>query len=172
MFHWLRPKFGPEGPIEFRCEVVIDKPAEKVYALLDWSDPRNAKRELGNEIAAIAGAPECFRMTMPALAGHVFDMRVTQAVPPSVYAFAIAITPMVGRLAFSHEEYGVEPLEADTCRLTLVNTVTFASGLRMDEFRHEVAIMTIASHNALAKIKIHAEQGIEAVKVADGRVIV
>ena len=172
MFHWLKPKLGPGGPIEFRGEVVIEKPVEQVYALLDWADRRNAKRELGNDIAALEGASDRFRMTMPALPDHVFDMTVTEAAPHAAYAFATEITPMIGRLASSHEHYDLEPLGAGTCRLTLVHTVTFIDGLRMDEFSDEVAIMTVACHNALAKFKIHAEQGIDAVKAADARLIV
>ena len=172
MFHFFKPKPAPQGPIEFGGEVVIEKPAEEVYALLDWADPRNAKRQLGNEVAAIEGAPDRFRMTLAALPGHVFDMIVTEAVPHSAYGFATHITPSVGRLVTSHEHYRLEPLGTGTCRLTLVNTVTFIDGMRMKQLSEEVMIMSVASHNALAKLKIHAEQGAEAVTAVEDRLIV
>ena len=171
MFHFFKPKPAPQGPIEFVGEVVIEKPAEEVYALLDWADPGNAQRQLGNEVTA-AGAPDQFRMIMVELPDHLVEMIVTEAVPHSTYGFTINIAPMVGRLVTSHERYSLEPLDGGTCRLTLINTVTLADGMGDEELEYEVTLMSVASHNALAKLKIHAEQGVEAVKAVEDRLIV
>lgn len=172
MFGLLKPKPVPEGPIEFAGEVVVERAAEQVYALLDWGDPRNAMRTRGNHVTPVEVEAGRYRMIMAAIPDHVFDISVTEAEPHAGYAFAIMASPRLGRVVTSHERYGLEPLGAAACRLTLLNTVIFVDGMRPTELREEVAMMTVASHNALAKLKLQAERGIEAVKAAEDRLIV
>ena len=77
-----------------------------------------------------------------------------------------------GRLAASHELYTLEQLGEQACRLELVNTVTFNGELRPKALAHETMMMTVSVHNALAKLKLHAEGGIAAVRAVEQDVVV
>lgn len=164
MFGWLKPERAPEGPYQFVGAIEIDRPAAEVFPLLDLADPRYAKRELGERVEEVDGAPGNFRMVIGAVPDLLFELTVTERVADAWIGFDCTITPPVGRLAASHELYTLEQLGPDTCRLELVNTVTFASKLRPGALRDETAIMTIAVQSALAKLKLHAEDGADAVR--------
>ena len=62
MFGLFQRKAEPLGPFEFEHETVIDRPAAEVYPLVDWADPRNAKRALGNKVEQVGSSPARFRM--------------------------------------------------------------------------------------------------------------
>jgi hypothetical protein len=171
MFGFLRPKLAPDGPVEIRREVEIAAPAEDAYALVDWADPRNGQRALGGEITPLAGVPGRFRCVLAALPGHPFEIAVTEAVPPGAYAFTCEAVPRVGRLVRSHERYTFEPMTRSSCRLTLVMTATLAGPLRMKDHEHEVGTITRACRSALAKLKIHAEEGVEAARAVQDRIL-
>ena len=50
MFGWFKKKPVPSGPITFDFDVLIERPPADVYALVDWGDPLNAKRQLGHTV--------------------------------------------------------------------------------------------------------------------------
>jgi hypothetical protein len=163
MFEFLKRKAEPIGPFEFGHSVAIERPAAQVYALLDWADPRNAKRALGNKVEQVGTSPDRFRMTLDLVPGHVFEMIVTDAVPGEVYAFENRITPPPGRLVSSRESYSLEPLDETSCLLSLLVSATFTGGLSDEEMAMEVMMMTMSCGSALEKLKVQAEQGVEAV---------
>ena len=102
MFGILKRKAEPLGPFAFGHSVEIERPAAEVYALLDWADPRNAKRALGNKVEQVGTDPDRYRMQLDMVPGHTFEMIVSEAVPGEVYAFENEITPPVGWLVTSH----------------------------------------------------------------------
>lgn len=159
MFGLFKPKLAPEGPVQFTMEMMIDCPAEEVYRLVDWADPKNAKVELGNTVAPAAGHPGRFRMHMPAMPDLSFEFDVTDAEPGVAYGFHCHVTPTVGRLDSSHELYRFESVDESECRLVLINTVHFLPGLTVKQMDEEVRRMSLACHNALVKLKVHAELG-------------
>lgn len=171
MFGLFRPKPAPEGPVVFELEVLVEKPAADVYALIDWSDERNAKRALGSEVHAIEGLPGAFQMIWTPAPDMLFTMDVTHEEPHHRYAFDIAITPRPGKLVSSNEDYRFEAVDDASCRVKLVDTVEFEPGMTMREFKHEVAVMTQACHQALLKLKLHAEHGAEAAAELEGKVL-
>lgn len=172
MFGWFKPKPAPEGPVIFDFDIEIERPASQVYALIDWADPRNAKRQLGHQVSEVDGVPGCFTMVMNGLDGHVLEISVTEAEPGRIYAFNSEFRPRVGRLVSAHESYEFEPRGEGSCLLRLVTVVNFDDGLTMKQFKEEVLLMSLASHNALGKFKIHAEEGLEALKEADQKLVV
>lgn len=151
----------PMGPFEFSHSIQIERPAADVYALVDWADPRNSKRALGNKVEQVA--PDRFRMHLDLVPDHRFEMIVTEAVPGKRYAFENEITPSAGQLVSSHETYSVEPLGENSCHLGLTVAVWFNGGLSAEEMAAEVMIMGMSGQNALAKLKVMAEEGAEAV---------
>ncbi len=163
MFGILKRKAEPLGPFEFEHSIEIEKPAAEVYPLIDWADARNAKRALGNKVERVGSSPDRFRLHLDLVPDHRFEMIVTDEVPGRTYAFENEITPPVGRLVSSHETYTVEPLGESSCRLSLIMAATFQGGLSDQEIAMEVMMMGMSGQNALAKLQIQAEQGVEAV---------
>lgn len=172
MFGFLKPQRLPEGPYQFVGAVEIARSAAEVFPLTDLADPRYAKRQLGEQVEEIDDAPGTYRMIIGAAPDLVFELAVTNRVAGAWIGFDCAITPRVGRLAVSHELYTLEELGPDACRLELVNTVTFADKLRPRALERETMMMTVSVHNALAKLKLHAEGGVEAVRAVEHEIVV
>jgi hypothetical protein len=172
MLGFLRPKLAPQEPVEFDDEVIIERPAEEGYALVDWADPRNAKRALGDEVISFGEAPDRFRVKMVMIPDYQFEIAVTEAIPHRFYCFTCETVPRIGRMAASHELYSFDSLGAGSCRLRLKVRPVFIEGLQMEHFGQELLTMTVACHNVLAKLKIHAEQSFDAVRVATGKLVV
>ena len=59
-----------EGPVEFEFSVEIGSPASEVFPLIDWADPRNAKRQLGNTVEQLEGQSDRFEMVLNGLPDH------------------------------------------------------------------------------------------------------
>ena len=169
MFGILKRKAEPFGPCEFEHSVEIEKPSAEIYALVDWSDPRNAKRALGNKVEQVGTSPDRFCLHLDLVPDHRFEMIVTEAVPGRSYAFDNEITPPVGRLVSSRETYTVEPLGESSCRLSLLVSAYFVGGMSEEEMAMEIMMMGMSGQNALAKLKIQAEQGVEAVHAIEAQ---
>jgi uncharacterized protein YndB with AHSA1/START domain len=161
VFGLLKRKAEPLGPFEFEHSIEIEQPAAAVYALVDLSDPRNAKRALGNKVTQVSA--ERFEMELDMCPGHVFGMTVTEVVPGRAYAFETDVTPPIGNLVSGNETFRVEPLGDSSCRLSLTIAAWFQGHLSAEEMAMEVMMMGMAGQNALAKLKVHAEEGVEAV---------
>jgi|SRR5687767_12739017 hypothetical protein len=163
MFGNLKRKAEPVGPFEFEHSIEIARSAAEVYSLVDWGDPANAKRALGNKVERVATSPDRYRLWLDLVPDHRFEMIVTKTVPGQSYAYETEITPSIGRLVSSHESYSIEALDGGACRLSLVVTVSFQGGLSEEDLAMEVMMMGMSGENALAKLQIQAEQGVEAV---------
>ena len=170
MFGFLKPKPAPEGPVQFDVAIEVEKPAADVYALLDWTDPRNAKRELGHKIEQIGTDPDRFRLVMTEMPKHNFDMTMIEALQDRSYAFSTDIQPPIGRLVSDQEHYSLEPLGDERCMLKLTTIAEFRSGLSMRQFEQELTMMTLACQRALIKLKLHAEQGLEALRALEAEI--
>ncbi len=166
MFGFFKPRAAPEGPFTIDFDIAIDRPADEVFGLVDFADPRNAKKQVGTVEPT---GPSTFRMQLDLLPDRVIDILVTEAEAPRVYAFEAKITPQAGRLAHSHERYEIEATGENSCILRLITNVTFEPGLTMRQFESEIMMMSSAVNNALAKLKIHAEQGVEAIREIERR---
>lgn len=167
MFGLFKPKLAPDGPVEIGADVEIDKSADEVFALIDWADPRNAKRATGNDVRQVEGKPDQFEMVMPFMDDLVFKFLVTENEPGRKYAFGCIIDPPMGNLETSHETYEFEPLGEDKCHVSLVTEVKFVDGLREKEFTCEVAAMAASVQSALQKLKLQAEHGAEVAKAIE-----
>jgi len=168
MFGLLKKRnVEPFGPCVFEHSVEIEKPAAEVYGMVDWADPRNAKRALGNKVEELA--PNEFRLHLDMVPDHRFVMIVTEAVPGKIYAYDAEITPPVGRLVACKEAYTVEPLSEGSCKLGLTTTAWFQGGMSEEAMAMEIVMMGTAGQNGVAKLKIQAEQGVEAVHAIEAQ---
>ena len=167
MFGLFKPKLALEGPYPFEIEGEIAARAADVYALLDFADPRNAMRARGATITAVGGAGQRFVMTLPQVPDLDFHIDVIEAEAPNHYTYAITIDPPVGRMAASTESYTVSDIPGGGCRVRLENAVTFQHGLREKDVPEEFGMVTVALYKTVAKLKLQAEQGVEAVLALD-----
>ena len=159
----------PFGPCEFEHSIEIERPAAELYAMVDWGDERNAKRALGNKVEQVASSPDRFRLHLDMVPDHRFEMIVTEAVPGQRYAYDCEITPPVGRLVACKEAYTVEPLGEGSCKLGLTVIAWFVGGMSEQDMAMEIMMMGTSGQNAIAKLKIQAEQGVEAVHALEAQ---
>jgi uncharacterized protein YndB with AHSA1/START domain len=163
MFGLFKPKLAPVGPHPFEIEGDIAVSAAEVFALIDFADPRNAMVARGCTVEAVEGPGRRFLMRVPQVPDLDFHIDVIESEAPNHYAYAIVIDPLVGRMASATESYTVWDVPGGGCRVRFENAVTFQEGFRERDVIEEFARVTVASHNSLAKLKLQAEQGVEAV---------
>ena len=154
-------------PIEFEASLEVAAPADRVYALVDWSDPGNAKRELGNLVEPIANSVEKYLLVLNVLPDHRFEMTVSEARRPHAYAFSTEIAPPIGKLLWSTERYAITPQGEGACTVSQTVVAKFNDGLTMREVEQELMVMSSACQRALVKLKLHAEQGAEVIKAIE-----
>lgn len=160
----IAAKTAPAGLHECVAEVEIDRPASEVYPLLDFADPRHANRQLGDRVEAVAGERDTFEMVISELPDAVFRLTVTARERDRLYAFSCVSSPTFGRVARSHEHYRLEDLGETGCRLILTNSAEFDGELDENEYGLEAMMLSFSSFSAIEKIKLHAEEGVEAVR--------
>jgi hypothetical protein len=154
----------PAGPHEFVMQIAIGRPVGEVYPLLDLSDPRHAKRQLGGRLEPTGSQPRQFALIVSELPDAVFTLTVTHEAPEREYGYTCEAKPLFGRVARSHEHYALHPSGGDGCRIVLTHTVTFGAPLCHQAYGLEAMMLTFANYSALSKIKLHAEEGAEAVR--------
>jgi hypothetical protein len=164
MFQFFGKKSVPAGPHTFGAEIEIERSAREVYPLLDLADVRHARRQLGDKVETVAGEPGRFDLDVSELPDALFALTVTAQERDRCYAFSCVSTPRFGRVARSHEHYELEDLGDKGCRLVLTQTIEFDRALGEAEYGMEAMMLSIATFNAVAKIKVHAEEGVEAVR--------
>jgi len=167
MFGLRKPEPAPEGPVEFIVRIEVARPAADVYRLIDWADPANAKVEQGHSVVPLNDDGRQFRLVMEGMEDLCFTMTVVEEQPGRRYAYSTDISPPVGRLEASEEHYRVDPIDDDRCMLELKTNATFQRGLNMKQFEQELAMMSHACQRGVAKLKLHAEQGVDAVHAFD-----
>ena len=163
MFGLFKPKPAPPGRHTFTVEVDIAVSAAELFALVDFADPRNALRARGASVEAKDGEGRRFLMKLPRLDDLDFHIDVIEAEAANHYTYAIVIDPLVGRLAASTEAYTIWDAPGGGCRVRFENTVTFQDGMLARHVEPEFAMVTMASVNALGKLKLQAEQGVAAI---------
>lgn len=159
---------APLGPAEIGFSLEIERPAREVYALIDWADPRNAKRAAGNQVRSVAGAPDRFELTMPMLGDLSIEIHVREAFPHTRYAYDCVIQPPLGHLTSRYEAYDIAPQGAKRCVVSLLTVASFAEGLSKREYTEEVATMTAHVQSTMHKLKLQAEHGAEYAKAIEG----
>lgn len=153
------------GPIEFDFTVEIERSASQVFPLIDVTDPRFAQVALGNSVEK--SAEDVFELEVVGLEDHVFRLHVTDCIQNERHTSKVTIEPRVGNLVEAVEGYELNATGDDRCTLTLVTKATFSDGLSAEEIAQEVAMMSMAVEDDLTKLKIHAEEGVEAVRAYD-----
>lgn len=165
MFGLFKPTMAPEGPVEIELSMEIERSAESVYAMIDFGDPRNYKAEVGTITRT---GPKSFDMVLDMLPDLTFPIVELEAVPHRVYEIESVLPEGLGRLHKTVERAEIEPLGPDRCKLTAITFAHFHP-MKLRYFQGEVAMIATACNNSLAKLKIHAEQGVEVIREIEAR---
>jgi hypothetical protein len=160
-----------EGQVEFKVTAVIAAPADRIYALIDWADEQNAKRQLGDSVIALDDEGRRFRLVVRFMSDLEFDYEVLEAVKPSIYACLCLPTPSIGHLESTVERYEIGPGEAQGSTVTLMTLAQYARGLSEAQMDEVTRRSTVACHNALAKLKAFAEYGVGTIEAFENTVL-
>jgi hypothetical protein len=161
------PGLDPNQPIELKTAITINRSADDVYALLDFSDERHQLRARGNIVRRIGTDPDEFRLWYDRAPNLNFLFTVTEAIPGRAYRFYAKILPPVGRRLNQFESYDIEPLGEESCRLTFLNAIQHVPNMTKEEFDEEIGRSTLAMAGSLTKLKVQAEQGVAAVEALE-----
>lgn len=168
MFGWLKnlfkPEMAPEGPVTFDFEIEIDAPAERIYGLVDFASPTNAKRELGHSLTQVSQTPEVWKLVIAQMPDAAFFETVSEARAPVAYAYRSKAEPQQGAMVWTEERWTIAPQDVGPCLVTLLVEAQFTEPMRLDEYRQHVMMMAMGCNNAVEKLKLHAEQGVQAVR--------
>ena len=164
MFGMFKKKPVPSGPITFDFDILIERTPADVYALVDWADPRNAKRQLGH---SVEGQSPHIHLRMTLMPDLDFKLEVIEEKANEIYAYACDIQPRVGRLVTNVERFIFEPVNGGHCRVRLINEATFIDNMTRREFEQEMMMMSTATNDGLIKLKVMAEAGLDAARAVE-----
>ena len=160
MLDIFKAKMAPEGPVEVETAIEIERPAHEVYAMIDFNDPRNYKAAVGT---ITKRGPKQFDMVLDLLPGMTFPITELEAEKDRLYTIESPLPKNVGRLEKTVERAEIEPLGENRCKVAVKTIATFAP-MKLKYYADEVAMITMACQNSLTKLKVHAEQGVDAIR--------
>lgn len=164
MFGFNKKKRMIEGPIEFTAEVDIDRSAADVFPLVDVSDPRFRSAQTGAKVTPVEGTTDSYDMVMEGFDDAVFKFRILERVEAEIFTIEARMEPQMFALVSSIEESVIEPTGDTSCRVKLTTKATFDESLSDEEVAGEIAVMGEAVCNDLEKLKVLAEDGLDALK--------
>ncbi len=167
MFGFSKKKRLIEGPIDFASEVEIDRSVADVFPLIDIADPRFCHAQRGANIAPVQSEEGRYDLTIAEMEGVTFQFRVLENVPGALHKLECIIEPRINDLTHSIELYHIETIGERACRVELTTTATFDESLSDEEVAEEIATMSAAVNMDLLKLKVLAEDGVEAVEAMD-----
>ena len=161
MFGLFKPKMAPEGPVEIEMDTEIERSAEDVYAMIDFADPRHHKAEVGTITRT---GDTTYTLVVDMLPDLTFPITELEAVPGKSYIFESVLPAELGaRLEKTVEGCEIEPLGPDRCKVT-AKTLAWFHPMKLKHYDQEIATIALACNNAINKLKIHAEQGVDAIR--------
>ena len=121
----------------------------------------------GAQLRRVEGETGRYDMVLAEMDDAVFQFTVLERVEGVRHALSAVMVPQLFALEKSIEEHVIEPLGETACRVTLKTSATFDAGLSDDEMASEIAVMGTAVARDLEKLKLLAEEGLEAVREAE-----
>ena len=166
MFGLFKPRMAPEGPVEIEMDCAIARAASDVYPMVDFADPNHHKRAVGTITRT---GDTTFELVVDMAPGLVFPITELEAAPPRVNTIESVLPPELGApLIKTVERTKIEPLDEGSCTVT-VKTTAYFRPMTMKQYEEELRRIAIACNNSLMKLKVHAEQGVDAVRAIEAR---
>ena len=173
MLGWLtrlfKPEMAPEGPVTFDFEIEVDAPAERIYRLVDFADPGNAKRELGHSLELVSSEPETWKLVISQMPDAAFFETVTEANAPTSYAYHGTAEPQQGAMVWTKERWTIQQRSGAPALVTLLVEAQFTEPMKLSDYRQHVMMMAMGCNVAVEKLKLHAEEGAAAVRAFEAR---
>ena len=160
MFGLFKSKPAPDGPIIVSHSTIIDCPPDELYRIVDFADEMCWKKAVGSVEPTGEGT---FLMKLDMAPELEFPVEVLETVPGASYSYECRIVPKVGRLVRSVERYDMSA-ENEGTLVTLTLLAEMDSGMTVKERKQESQMLDLAGHNALAKLKIHVENGVDTIR--------
>ena len=167
MFGFNKKQRLIEGPVEFTAQVEIDRPASEVFPLVDLADPRFKEAQMGASVAPAPGSDVKYELTIADMDDVVFHFTVLERIEGSKIEMEAVIEPRINALEKSTETKVIEPISDSACRVTSTTLATFDPELSDEDVAGEIAIMNMAVMGDLEKLKVLAEEGLEALKAME-----
>jgi hypothetical protein len=160
MFGLFKKKPVPKGPVTLTAGIDVRASAAEIYALLDFSNTRNAKRQLGDLVEPIEGRPDRYMLVESAMPHVDFVINVTDEVPGEIYGYTTIAMPRFGNIVSMHDLYEIESEGPKHCAVELTQSITLIDGLDRKQFMDEMMIMTKVNYDMLDRLKSYAENGV------------
>ena len=161
MFGFFRKQQpATDGPIIVSHSTIVDCHPAHLYRTIDFGDELCWKKAVGSVERTGENA---FLLRLDMAPDLLCPVTVLEAVPEEAYAYECTIEPKVGRLVKSTERYDMSA-EAGGTLVTLTMLAEMDEGLTRRERKNEGEMLMLAAGNALAKLKIHVEQGIDTIR--------
>lgn len=164
MFGFNKKKRLIENPVTFEAEVEIQKPASEVFALVDLANPKSQLAQQGADVKKHDGEEGRYTVALAEMDDVTFNFRVTERVEGAKHTLECVMEPQMFALVHSQETHTIEAKGESACRVTLKTVAKFDGALSDPEMAGEIAIMSEAVTRDLEKLKLLAEEGIEAVQ--------
>ncbi|MEL6258389.1 MAG: SRPBCC family protein [Pseudomonadota bacterium] len=166
MFNLFKAK--PTEPVILEAEIDIEANIETVFAALDPAHDQNGLVQRGWTVAPDAEDPGLLRAVdpnMPDLA-FLFDVVEREAPYRLVMHTRFADGAIVGNLEEGRSAYALIDRGEAGCRVAVLEESHLAPGLGRRQREQEEAMLAVAVHDDLARLKALIEDGPEAAETA------
>lgn len=169
MLSFLKRKRVSVGPHDFSAETEIACEADEIFPMLDVTGDRFWRIALGDHVERV-GERDFHHVDqrMPDMDVH---LEVLYREAGRMIELGVVCDPSPGQLAASRECYRLEPIGPGLTRLILDMSVLLKTELSEKAFANEAFVFSLAVFNTVEKIRIFAEEGPDAVRIADGQVV-
>lgn len=151
-------------PITIHGDIEIRAGAADVFRLLDFSSKDNALRARGFEFCEGSVDVGRFKVVNPDMPDVVFQFDVTKRRPGREITFrsTMECENPFGAIEQSVSAYSILPIGERYCKLELTETAHLREDLSEVDRDAEQSMLILSVHNNLARLKLHAEQGLDA----------
>ncbi len=146
-------------PLSLEGTATVGAPARIVFSLVDFASPQCRLLARGFEFSERTARRGRFTAHDPDMPGLRFEFEVDTYEEPAAYGYVSRIfsDEPVGAFERMREEYRIEALGAQTCRVTVRTKNWWRDTVKRRDRRHQEASMTEAVMRDLAKLKLEAE---------------
>ncbi len=152
-----------DTPIQLTAEVDINAPAAEVFACLDMFEAENRYTLQGMTVTRDTSQERAILLEDPRVPDMVFNMVETRRKPGRVIEICTVMPKgeAAGNMVWGVSAYTVEPLDEETCRVSTENGFQMHP-LTEKEWANETAMLSIAVHDDLSRLKALIEEGPDA----------
>lgn len=146
-------------PLSLEAAATVDAPARIVFSLVDFASPQCRLLARGFEFSERAPKLGRFTARDPDMPDLRFEFNVDTYEEAAAYGYVSRIVSdePVGAFERMREEYHIEPVDPQTCRVTAKTKNWWRDSVKRRDRRHQEALMSEAVTRDLAKLKLEAE---------------